>query len=287
MLRANVEVENYTVKDAESGLKYLESKLLCIVGEPINSEHLMTTLFNISQLKNISRPAIEAIRAITYLIGEQEASKVAITISEQVKEIISGEVTSQVVIAISPHMANLLQMAEQMETNTKELEKLIDKTNEQATSSQSCTQNANSPSYSDAERQILLEAIEGNSLYKPGKTAASIAKEVQKILTTIKQDDCPDLNIKAITKLKSGGLILELNSMSLAKWLRKEGNCKHFLNALETPVEMKYHTYTVIVPFIPISTPIEDTNWRRALEMENNLTENSVILTKWIKPKHK
>ncbi|KIK75539.1 hypothetical protein PAXRUDRAFT_172532 [Paxillus rubicundulus Ve08.2h10] len=87
-LRADVEMENYAVKDARSGLKYLESKLLCVIGEPINSEHLITTLFNISQLKNVSKAAMEVIRAVAYLIGEQENMKSAKMISTQVKEMI-------------------------------------------------------------------------------------------------------------------------------------------------------------------------------------------------------
>ncbi|KIJ11279.1 hypothetical protein PAXINDRAFT_15817 [Paxillus involutus ATCC 200175] len=308
-LRVDADLENYAVKDVESGLKYLESKLLCVVGEPINSEHLMTTLFNISQLKNVSKPATEAIRAVAYLLGEQETTKSATMISTQVKEMISGEVASHIVAAISPHITNLMKTVDQLETNTKEVERLAERINGQDPPTQISTLNTNTPSYSNAvkgsnpqshpmidaavaragvkERQILLDIVDGEPLYRTEQTAASIAKDVQKVLTSIRQDGSPNLNIKAITKLKNGGLILELDSAASAKWLREEENRDCFLNALGTPAEMKNRIHSVIVPFIPISSPVDNTNWLRALELENNLPDNSISLAKWVKPKNK
>ncbi|KAF8833013.1 hypothetical protein BDN67DRAFT_1018055 [Paxillus ammoniavirescens] len=132
-----------------------------------------------------------------------------------------------------------------MEANTKEIEKLIERANGQESSTQTRTPNTNTP-YSDAvknshtqvhpmintavaragikDRQILLDTIDEGSLYKMEQMAASIAKEVQKVLTSIKQDNSPNLNIKAVTKLKNRGLILELDSAQSAKWLQEQGN---------------------------------------------------------------
>ncbi|KIJ06410.1 hypothetical protein PAXINDRAFT_158739 [Paxillus involutus ATCC 200175] len=163
---------------------------------------------------------------------------------------ISGEVASHVVAAISPHIANLLKTADQMEANVKEVEKIVERTNGQELPAQTPAPNANTLSYSNA-------------------------------------DGSPDLNIKAITKLKNGGLILELDSATSARWIREEENRDRFLNALGTPAEMKNRVHSVIVPFVPISSPIEDTNWLRALELENNLPDDSINLAKWVKPKNK
>ncbi|KIK90502.1 hypothetical protein PAXRUDRAFT_35297 [Paxillus rubicundulus Ve08.2h10] len=265
-LRVDTNLENYAVKDAESGVKYLKSKLLCVVGELINSEHPMTTLFNISQLKNISKPATEAIRAVAYLLGEQEMTKLATMISTQVKEMISGEVASHVVAAISLHITNLMKTADQLETNTKEVERLVERINGQDPPTQISTPNTNTPSYSNtvkgsnpqshpmintAERQILLAIVNGEPLYRTEQTATSIAKDVQR-----------------------------LNSAASAKWLWEDENQDHFLNALGTPVEMKNRIHSVIVPFVPISSPVDNTNWLRALELENDLPDNSISLVK-------
>ncbi|KIJ10222.1 hypothetical protein PAXINDRAFT_16731 [Paxillus involutus ATCC 200175] len=120
------ETENYQVKDAESGLSYLENKLLCIVGEPVIPEHLITTILNITQLKNVPRPVIEALRAVAYLIEEQEALKMATAIATHIKEKTSGEITSHVITAITPHMASMLITAEHLDTNTKNMENILE-----------------------------------------------------------------------------------------------------------------------------------------------------------------
>ncbi|KIK75540.1 hypothetical protein PAXRUDRAFT_18907 [Paxillus rubicundulus Ve08.2h10] len=196
-----------------------------------------------------------------------------------------------------------------MEANTKEVERLVERTNGQELPAQSLTLNTNTPSYSNTvkglnthphpmintavaqvgikERQILLDTIDGGSLYKVDQMAASITKDIQRILTSIKQDESLDLNIKAITKLKNGGLILELDSATSANWIREEEHKDHFLTTLGIPAEMKSRMHSVIVPFIPISSPIKDTNWLRAVEFENNLPNNSINLVKWVKPKNK
>ncbi|KIJ10226.1 hypothetical protein PAXINDRAFT_16733 [Paxillus involutus ATCC 200175] len=52
-------------------------------------------------------------------------------------------------------------------------------------------------------------------------------------------------------------------------------------------VTVKNQIYLVIVPFIPVSSPIDNANWLHALEIENDLPKGSVNLARWIKPKEK
>ncbi|KAF8833664.1 hypothetical protein BDN67DRAFT_860256, partial [Paxillus ammoniavirescens] len=77
--------------------------------------------------------------------------------------------------------------------------------------------------------------------------------------------------IKALTHLKNGELIQELNSAEAARWVRQGTNKEAFLGVLDMPAELKERQYPVVIPFLPISSPIHDTDWLRTLELENNL----------------
>ncbi|KIJ12631.1 hypothetical protein PAXINDRAFT_156865 [Paxillus involutus ATCC 200175] len=157
---------------------------------------------------------------------------------ENYQEIVSDEIANLVIVAMSTHMACMLATAEQLESNTKEIERIL----ETQKVSQPPSMQANSSSYSDAlkmpntqshpivnaaiaragikERQVLLDPINGEPIYNDEQTAVSIAKDLQKILMSIKQLNSPKLEVKAITKLKNGGLIFELESAASAKWIR-------------------------------------------------------------------
>ncbi|KAF8547902.1 hypothetical protein OG21DRAFT_1424027, partial [Imleria badia] len=91
--------------------------------------------------------------------------------------------------------------------------------------------------------------------------------------------------IKALTQLRNGGLIIKFDSTVSAAWLRQSNNKTKFLEKLEVPAEIHDRSYTVLVPFLPITAPLDDPQWFRAIKIENNLREDSLASAKWIKQK--
>ncbi|KAF9231100.1 hypothetical protein BU15DRAFT_56584, partial [Melanogaster broomeanus] len=75
--------------------------------------------------------------------------------------------------------------------------------------------------------------------------------------------------IKAILKLKNGGLIIEFDSHLSVQWLRKKDTHKNFLLHLGSTARIRDRTFPILIPFLPVSSPIQDSNWLRAIEMEN------------------
>ena len=59
------------------------------------------------------------------------------------------------------------------------------------------------------------------------------------------------------------------------------------LKALNLPANIKNRTFPIIVPFVPITTPIDDVNWIRKIEEENTLLPGAIDSIKWIKPKER
>ncbi|KAF8419234.1 hypothetical protein L210DRAFT_3655331 [Boletus edulis BED1] len=135
------------------------------------------------------------------------------------------------------------------------------------------------------ERQILIDPQRGHSLYPPDQTTPTIVDDLKAIFDEIKDVNAPTLTIKALTRLKNGGIVIEFDSNEPAIWLHQDTNRAKFLERLSTPAEIRERSYVLLVPFLPITSPLDDPQWLRALEMENNLREDSLASARWIKRK--
>jgi hypothetical protein len=77
------------VNDAVEGRSYLERYLLlCPIGEPPNHNSMATCLHQISVMKGVAKPAMNAIRAVAYLLGEMEETQ----INEILKEAFNNQI---------------------------------------------------------------------------------------------------------------------------------------------------------------------------------------------------
>ncbi|KAG2084961.1 uncharacterized protein F5147DRAFT_795047 [Suillus discolor] len=135
------------------------------------------------------------------------------------------------------------------------------------------------------ERQILLEPATGGRIYEPNDNSIDIAKKIKNAFAATSTEDSPEIQIKATTRLRNGGLIVELTTAEAANWLRAPENRLKVTGALESPVYIKERRFTIIVPFLPVTLGIEDAEWRRAAEEENSLPIGSIEAAGWIKPR--
>ena len=135
------------------------------------------------------------------------------------------------------------------------------------------------------ERQVLIDPLPGYSLHTPEQTTASIVEKLTTILNETKDESGPELTIKAITRLKNGGLLIEFDTAGSANWIQQDENKANFLERLNTPAVIRDRSYVILIPFLPISSPLDDPQWHRSIELENNLSENSITSARWIKLK--
>lgn len=137
------------------------------------------------------------------------------------------------------------------------------------------------------DRQILFDPVPGQTLFAPEATSADIANKVKQALTASQSDDTPDIHIKATTRLRNGGLIVELTSIAAAKWIRRPENRLNITNALGNTATIKDRRFSIIVPFLPITSNIEDPTWLRTVEEENDMNPGSIESANWIKPRQR
>jgi len=81
--------QDFTVKDTPSGTTYLAKTLLCVIGEPLTTKHLVSILFHITQLKGVPRSTTEGIYVVAFLLKKDATTKMANQIAEQIKMDIS------------------------------------------------------------------------------------------------------------------------------------------------------------------------------------------------------
>ncbi|KAG2118594.1 hypothetical protein DEU56DRAFT_691331, partial [Suillus clintonianus] len=135
------------------------------------------------------------------------------------------------------------------------------------------------------ERQVLFDPAPGHTLFPPEDTPIIIANKVSQALQTVRKDDDPEIEIKASQRLRNGGVVIELTTSSAAQWARAPANRQTIIEALGLQAQIKNRTFPIIVPFLPVSSPIDNREWINEVETENDMPPNSIEYIRWIKPK--
>ncbi|OAX31620.1 hypothetical protein K503DRAFT_811559 [Rhizopogon vinicolor AM-OR11-026] len=73
-------------------------------------------------------------------------------------------------------------------------------------------------------RQVLLDPKPGDNLFPPNTSNADIVKKLKEALSNARDESTPHGDIKAISTLKNGGIIVEMENENLATWLRHQEN---------------------------------------------------------------
>jgi hypothetical protein len=300
------------VKDAQSGKMYLESNLLIPINEPLDMALLSTTLLYITQLPNATRPIIEAIREVAFLLEDEHVEKLA------------DSIASRFITAISPKLSSLHTALEEMKhiTNTQKqatimtldtLSQIWDATETLSTklNSNIAAQCAHSPSLSplrsysetlrngnansakvyDAlkraevrSRQILLTPIDEHPLHTNKDTNGSIAQKLQLTLKAISKDEDPLTIVKSVILLHNNSILFEVNFMQAADWIKQPQTKQALLTGLGLPAEIKDRLHSIIVPYVPISLNITNPTSIGNIKSENSIPPGSITTVRWIKP---
>ncbi|KAG2135340.1 hypothetical protein DEU56DRAFT_737978, partial [Suillus clintonianus] len=135
------------------------------------------------------------------------------------------------------------------------------------------------------ERQILFDPAPGKILFAPDISPAEIATKMNTAFSVVQTDDSPSTQVKATIKLRNRGLIVELTSTAAANWIRLPENRLRIIEALNIPASIKERRFSIIVPFLQTSSEIEDPDWLRLVEEENDLSKGAIESAQWIKPR--
>ncbi|KAG1724448.1 uncharacterized protein EDB91DRAFT_1062825, partial [Suillus paluster] len=110
-----------------------------------------------------------------------------------------------------------------------------------------------------------------------------VVKAIKEALAKIRNDSTPEGDIRAVSTFHNGGVIVELESETLAAWLRIPEGRSALLAELRPTVSFRTRSFPLVAEYLPIQMQIEGENFLRAVEQENSLPENSLVSVCWIK----
>ncbi|KIK78982.1 hypothetical protein PAXRUDRAFT_162552 [Paxillus rubicundulus Ve08.2h10] len=97
----------------------------------------------------------------------------------------------------------------------------------------------------------------------------------------------PPINIKRVLCLNNSGLLIELDSEEAALWLKSAQTCSALVNNLGIQAIIKDQLFPILVPYVPISSTLEDLATLHDIKVENGIAAGSLIQAKWVKPAYK
>ena len=136
----------------------------------------------------------------------------------------------------------------------------------------------------DLDRKNRQLLIEWGKEVAEGKSATELKEKIEAALQDMSLPSPGDAKIQEINKLRNGGVIVQLETKEIAKWLREPANKKEFIAKLDANAQIKERTYPLVVPRVPISFEPTDQEHLRELETVNNLEPNTISKARWIKP---
>jgi hypothetical protein len=124
----------------------------------------------------------------------------------------------------------------------------------------------------------------GKTLFPPDTPKREIANTLNNALEKARDETTPPGKVKAITVLRNGGIIVELESEALALWLNNPAGKAALESNLDITVSFRRRTYPIVLEYLPIQTQVENENFTKLVEQENNLPPNTIASIRWIKP---
>jgi hypothetical protein len=268
MSREDIEqLPGQDITDAIEGMRYLESTVLTVPGIPYTADTIAGALFQISMLpgSKTNRANSKAIWAVAFILSEIDIKKKAQTINEVVMGKLDIQMegfkeetlaivatiekrTSKAVDALKEQLAKIAdKITENIKAATSGMNDTTTRLTETTTSYRDTltqpTQQIDNPKSRAREGirviQILIdvdptnnpEAFKNNPILELKKKASAVLKE--------SRGDPQEYKIKAIARLRNGGLLIEFNSKEAAAWLRDNDRPKKFQEEMHKNATIK------------------------------------------------
>ena len=306
------------IKSASDAKAHLYKKGWAFPGEEITLEILARTLFAVIADNKITSALANPILSIAYLITEKLEENTTLNITTTItKHILDAfiPITTDIQTRLEDHLqavnnSNKIQteLADKLSSAQEKLNETTEKVNSSMrTYSQVAAAQTppNDPtqtpppnsSYSQIrirnreeirQRQVLINFIRTPDLELETYDELTLSRKSLDSLNTTWASFTdlkpPHPKLKSAILLRTGNLLIELDSAEAADWLRKDAPHDTFLANLGSGTNIKDRTYQVITHFVLVQFNPEDEEHLHQFEVLNGLEPNSMLKAKWIKP---
>lgn len=295
-----MEGNDQEISDAEKGKIYLEETLTFVpAGATPTLDALSTALFQIAAMQGMGRPAVNAVRAVAYLLKEIELEEVTKAI-RSIANTQFGEMASDLkeyTEGLKEKVAEVLEKrTEVLEKKTGELVEVMEKAAQQAGSIGNSTyRDALTRSASGAppdtnprlaakesirQRQALIDLPRDSKLRDCANTVL-----VGKFSEAMGKATSQKHKMRSALKLQNGGILVEMVTDDGTAWLASKANAEAFLRELGEPeASFKTRSYNVIAYYVPLSLDPSSEKDRKEIEETNGIPTGVLTKIRWIKP---
>jgi len=293
------------IQNSTEARNYLEQSLLIVPpGEVPTAGLLATALHQVAAYKGVSRPAVNAIRAVAFLLEEVEENALHQTVREsvtvQLNELASDlkDYITDATQRIDSHMESRL---EEISEATKTLvNKVKTSISDNPPPGNHNTGNVappldyrralmNPPPHADPRlaakegiriRQFMVEGVTRDS--RIGKMTTAEAKKAAN--KALENAGSGGHKARSVTRQGKEGLLVEMESDDGAAWLKDNKNAKSFCESLGPGLAIKHRPYSVLA--FNASTALDPDNADHIKEImeTNDISENGIASMRWVKP---
>jgi len=278
--------EQQDIRDALDGRKFLEKcSLLCPPGEPSTHQSLEICLHQISAMAGIPKQAINAIRAVAFLLGEIEDTQINTTLREALDSQMS-EFTSDFKMLIEDAKEKINEHAKATEAHLTKIASTTSTANRPPATTYASIL-VNPPAHANPKiaaregikaRQFLIQGI-NDSKFSHFDTI-QLKVELNKILSEL---GIPTGKIRAVVNSRNGGTVIEADSDETASWLSNLSNQKKLCEKLGSQAEFRVRSYNVIAFNVPLGINPEDNEHRLEICEANGFEPSAILSAKWAK----
>ena len=123
-------------------------------------------------------------------------------------------------------------------------------------------------------RQILIDTMDPDII---GASQMEIKDKVGAAIKKIMDPTPPeDTSVLEITKLRKGGFTILFKSKDIIKWLQDPGAKFQFISELSQDTSIVKHSYSILIPHIPLSFNPSNNNHLREVEECNSILSNTI-----------
>jgi hypothetical protein len=142
--------------------------------------------------------------------------------------------------------------------------------------------------YDERLRQIAIqpdpESTESQGLHMLSKLELTTKAKLALDAIHLQDNPAPDgTHLVGAKKLAAGTIILDLNSMEAANWLRQPAVCAAFMQWFSATATFKDHEFRVLAEFIPVSFSLDAPGELQSIKSDSSAQEGGIIRVEWAK----
>ena len=303
---AAVPEEFQTIKDARNGKAFLEKRLLLLVptGGDITNSNLEHCLHQISAFPGLSKDAVNAIRAVAFILEEMEE----VETNRGIREVIATELTElgndlklfidDTTKKIDTHLdRKLAEVDSAIGKITTTAQAAVDDVANKAT--QDGVTSARPQSYSEAlisppshvnPRLAAREGIRVRQYMMEGvrKVTALGTKSNQELRTMLNEKiealGGKGRRVRMVSLQRNGGLLIEMENDAGARWMGNTANTAALCEEMGEGIAMKARTHGLIAYNVPIIFDPDNRNHIEEVCEANCLPKGALAGARWLKP---